>query len=614
MMPSLHAKLIAPLGESELPASYCGRLAHICGRDARDFCLDMGFKFQDIVDGIPSVVQRLEEISGLAAGALQTALIVRVGPRLYELNGEPVNRTALTRSKVRVCPFCIRDDRRRFSCTDLARPYQRSWWLLGHIRTCHVHERALVEIIDGENPHSLHDFTRVIRSQIGQLDGLMDQSVSRPLSKLEAYLHNRINQAERDATWLDTLRLDVAARVCEMIGASDILGAKFRVLKLSEAQWYESGGRGYEIAATGEVGIRKFLSDLQMRFGFDKKAAGPKSVFFRLYEWLAHQSKDEAYDPLRDIITRHSMETMPLGPGDEIFGNPVQERKMHSIRSASLQYGCHPKRLRKILIANGFVADADASLVDDQVLFEAATSEPFIKQLVESVSMKDAAAYLNVPRPVDRALVENGIIKPIAGTDAAVLTQYAFVKADLDEFLERLLRDATDLQSDEEGLFPLLAAKKRACCTTLEIIQLILDRKLTRVRKLPGERGFMSVLVDMDEVLPLVRKSEHGGVSLRQTEKLLGVSTGVLMALLENNVVPSRTDTNPINRCPQTVVDQEHIEIFKATYVSLIKLAQETGVHFNVLKKQLESANVPLAFDRERIGGTFYHRATLPPI
>lgn len=92
------------------------------------------------------------------------------------------------------------------------------------------------------------------------------------------------------------------------------------------------------------------------------------------------------------------------------------------------------------------------------------------------------------------------------------------------------------------------------------------------------------------------------------------MSTGVLMALLENSVVPSRTDTNPINRCPQTVVDQDDIEIFKATYVSLMKLAQETGVHFNVLKKQLESANVPLAFDREKISGRFYRRATLPPI
>jgi hypothetical protein len=71
---------------------------------------------------------------------------------------------------------------------------------------------------------------------------------------------------------------------------------------------------------------------------------GPRLVFGRLYEWLAHESDDAAYEPLRDIIRRHVIETMPLGPGDDVFGREVTVRRLHSVRSASLEMDVHPKR------------------------------------------------------------------------------------------------------------------------------------------------------------------------------------------------------------------------------------------------------------------------------
>jgi hypothetical protein len=75
---------------------------------------------------------------------------------------------------------------------------------------------------------------------------------------------------------------------------------------------------------------------------------GLRLAFGRLYEWLAHESDDAAYEPLRDIIRRHVIETMPLGPGDDVFGREVTVRRLHSVRSASLEMDVHPKRLRKL--------------------------------------------------------------------------------------------------------------------------------------------------------------------------------------------------------------------------------------------------------------------------
>jgi EcsC protein family len=44
-----------------------------------------------------------------------------------------------------------------------------------------------------------------------------------------------------------------------------------------------------------------------------------------------------------------------------------------------------------------------------------------------------------------------------------------------------------------------------------EVVRMILDGKLTRKWRLAGERGYMSVFVDVEEVRALVRGPDHGG-------------------------------------------------------------------------------------------------------
>lgn len=53
---------------------------------------------------------------------------------------------------------------------------------------------------------------------------------------------------------------------------------------------------------------------------------------------------------------------------------------------------------------------------------------------------------------------------------------------------------------------PILRAAKLANCSTLEIVQLILDKRLTQIRVAPAGTGFLSVFVDPAEVEPLVRR------------------------------------------------------------------------------------------------------------
>jgi hypothetical protein len=186
-----------------------------------------------------------------------------------------------------------------------------------------------------------------------------------------------------------------------------------------------------------------------------------------------------------------------------------------------------------------------------------------------------------------------------------------FARAEVDSFLDRLLAGAVSVPKAPKDAYCIPAAAKRACCSASEIVRLILERKLTWVGRLTGERGYMAVLVNVEEVRQHVRREDHGGVSLRQVEQRLGTSTAVVKALIRLGHLPSRTAINPVNRCPQTVVDPGELEAFQRTYVSLAALAAERGKHFRRLKAMLDEAGVAPAFEEGTVPATFYRRGDL---
>ncbi|QND69688.1 hypothetical protein HB777_39805 (plasmid) [Mesorhizobium loti] len=287
---------------------------------------------------------------------------------------------------------------------------------------------------------------------------------------------------------------------------------------------------------------------------------------------------------------------------------------MHSVRTASIEFETHPKRLRKLLLLGKLIDETTRTVPDDKVLFDAEEGRTFIRRVFDALPMTDAAKYLNVPRLHDRGLLEHGFIRPVIELDQGVLTHYNFAKAALDDFLARLLAGADEPGEADPGFCNLLSAGKQACCAVMEIVRLKLEGKLTRTRKSPTDCGFLSLLVDPDEVRLLVRREEHGGLSLRETEKSLGVRSEVLTALLAQGHLPFRVGINPVNRCPQKLVMRADLDEFMRTYVSLIRLAKERGVHFSGLKSALEESGVPLAFDRETISTRFYRRDSLPSV
>lgn len=401
-------------------------------------------------------------------------------------------------------------------------------------------------------------------------------------------------------------------RLSENLGAVMTFGRKVRLEDLCEHDLHTAGARGFATAFAGEGGIRTALTTLQETFYEGTGDWGPKAMFGRFYEWLAHEYADPVYDPVRDIVERPVVETMPFGPGDTVFMRPVKVRRIHSLHSASIEYGLHPKRLRKLLLADGLIKPQDADRSDDRVLFPVEAVEGRLGILTDTLSLIRSGQYLNAPRPHERLLFDAGFIRPVVTGGTDVLKDHGIRRADLDDFIVRLTGSA---RPEVAAGLPIPAAAKRANCSAMEIVGLLLDSRLANVGIDGGARGYLSVLVDPNEVKAIVRKEDHGGLSLRAVEKRMSWSTKVVTSLIDQGLLPVATAINPVKRCPQRVVLESDLAAFDESFVSLHFLARERGVYFQKLKAELVARGVEPDPAFADVPASFYRRADIgdPP-
>ncbi|MEH2469263.1 hypothetical protein V1284_000707 [Nitrobacteraceae bacterium AZCC 2299] len=517
-MNQLHSSMIVDMGDGESPMSLWSRTAKLFNRTAREFSLDMGLTFQSVVDGDPATLASLAARCRADHDRLVAASIVKVADRRHRLREQELLRDSLTRASLRVCPQCVVDDTHKRSGPKALRPYGRTLWLLSSVRTCPQHQSALVEVTRAPYMHRLHDFARLIEPSLNADDfarGLQE----RRFSPLEHYLVDRLNGVADANSWLQKLPFYAASKACEILGAVATRGHRFKARSLNDADWHEAGAVGFDIANTGESGIRSLLSQLQQTFTRTDRDWGPQQLLGRLYTWLANDSEDSAYDPLRNVVRDHIIETMPFGPGDELFGQGVRVRRVHSVRSAYLESGISPKRLRQLLSEAGHIRKEDLALTDDRITFDAAKTEEFIGNLSTAVSLRGVERYINAPRQIVNLLCKAGYLSRFKSTNGRLT--HAFAKEDLDTFLSQLAANATEIEPDDGSLFQIQTSAKRASCSSADIVGLIFDRTLTRIRRTPGESGFSSILVDPEEVKRHVRGPELKGLKLRAVEQIL---------------------------------------------------------------------------------------------
>jgi len=585
----------------ETPASFCSRVAAIVRRSARQFCRDFGLAFMDIVDGRLETLSALASLTAASEGALVSNAIVRYEERQFTYRGHHLVRDAMSRAALRVCPHCLRKDIAEGRGPVNARPYGRVIWLIEAIRTCPEHNVALSVISEDDHPQRVHDFSLLVQPHLSAMEVMAEGAGHRTPSSLERYLLRRL-EGKAEASWLDELSFHAVAKSSEVIGAVIGNGPDYRDEEMTDALWHRAGGEGFDILSRGKDGLRDLLMGLQEAFPGER--IGLRSMYGRLESWLGHDTDDSAYDPLRRILAEVAAETMPLPAGRGAFGHQVDERRLHSIRSASRAFGIHRKRLRKLLLRAGHITEEALSLPDDRVQFAADAASEFLTKVGRSMSLKEARDYLGLPRPLEQHLLKAGILVPfIEGAKGEI--DHAFDPRDLDNLLARLVRGAQPAGAEDGNLVSVSKAATRACVSGLDVVRLLLDGRLATVLLDPGEGAFAAIRVDPDEVTRAM-KPERGGLSLRQVEKKMEASTAVVKALVDLSILPSRTTVNPVSRQTQRVVDAADLEEFLGRYISARNLALQRSMYIGSVTAAMRKLGIAPAFPPDEVKATFF--------
>lgn len=426
---------------------------------------------------------------------------------------------------------------------------------------------------------------------------------------LVAYAMDRL--AGRAAPqWLNQMPLHAALKSAEIVGATINHGIHASWNSLSDDDWHAAGIAGYAVLSGGPDVIRKYLERVQQAHAAGQSSWGAKVIFGKLYEFLGHHNQDFAYEPLRTLLRSHIVSTFAIPAGELVLGRKLDRRHLHSIHSASRETGLHPKPLRRKLLALGIIDALSDHLSDDRVVFEAEGAIDVLELLGSAMSLKGAADYLNIPRPHDRTVLAPPFITPIQVPSPRGGHRLAFPRQALDEFMAKLVAKASQQKADGGEYVWLAQASKQCVRPLLDILTLLFDGKLDQIRLDPLERGFKSILVNLDEVRGHLHASRTT-LSLRDVEHRLKASTQVVKALVDRGVLPSTLELNPISNLPSRVVLAEDLDTFMRTYVSLMGLARERGVHFRALKSQLDAAGAVPAFEPQAVPATFYLRVRL---
>jgi len=612
-------KLRVPLLPGESATSFCSRLAlrNRCP-SVGEFCRDMGFAFRDVIKGTEEALLQLANLGGADIEQLRSCAL-RFDGFDYAC-GSNLIEPALRRSmdQLMVCPACVAADLSRWGDVGAAAPAGRTAWLLTPVSICVEHHIALVaaDIRPKNAPWravEFHDFARRIQPFIQEIEHQVATAERRAPTKLEYHLHICLGGARPVINELvDALPFYAVAQASLVVGTFLRFGPKAGLKHLSEGQRREVEATGFDILTAGPEALRAALRDGIERWPKGKNAAGANAFFGTLHTWLLYRSGDAAYEFLREAIRNVMVSTTATRASEAIYGIVPDSGRLQSVLTVSEETGMHPKRLQRLLVATGVLGADSAHLSAHKATFPADDrTSNILERILRCIPKGAAREYVNAPRVQFDLLHKAGIITPFIKA-GGMLKDHGFDKRDLDIFLERLIARARSSIPENVDVTQIPTAAKRASCSTVTVVRMILDGTLDRIYRQADIAGFMSILVDPKEIQAALLKPERTGLSISQVEARMRWTRNVICGLTRNGRLPAGSARNPVTKRIQTIIEPKDLDEFDTKYVSLSALSKEKRLFPGTVRAWLGGLGIEPAFDPKAVGATFYRRAELP--
>lgn len=394
-----------PFHDDETPLSLASRLAIANGyRSLAEFLACTDVRAADIRRCEEGAIEQLSDWSGIPKSRIVRHQILG-GTGFWRLGEATLTKKMRSGHRHRFCPQCVLDDYSQTAGRPDAAPYVRAYWSVRLVNTCAVHECPIIEI-DASATGSC-DFSSFVVGNLAFVRNAAGLATNAAGADLARYVAARI-RGDLSNNFLDELESTVALELCDRLGQ---VVRRHKAVPQETLDANNDVTLGFRIASQGREAIEDFVTNTIASTKLSKRDF--RIFFGSLRTWLALHRREPEFQVVAKLFQGIAERVFPLGI-DDVFIFPTQKRVLHSITTASSQWGLTEGIVRSMLEEAGVIKKSD--LPHANVVFDAASADAIFGKQHTGMSIRNIQREWRLPQTQIRGLVLSGFLPKVEGS------------------------------------------------------------------------------------------------------------------------------------------------------------------------------------------------------
>lgn len=478
-----------PFHDDETPLSLASRLAIANGyRSLAEFLSCTDVRAAAIRQCEEGAIEQLSTWSGIPKSRIVRHQILG-GTASWRLGDAIFTKKMRAGNRHRFCPQCVLDDYSQTAGRPDAAPYLRAYWSVRLVNTCAMHECPILEVEASATDTA--DFSSFVVGNLALVREAVRAATNAAGADLARYVEARI-RGDLSNTFLDRLASTVAFELCDRLGQ---VVRRHRPVSQDVLEANNDVTLGFSIVSRGPEAIEDFVKNTLASTELSDRSF--RTFFGSLRPWLNLHRDNPDFREVAELFQSIAVRSFPLGM-DDVFIFPTENRVLHSITTASSQWGLTEGIVRTTLEEAGVIERSD--LPHNNVVFDAESANAIFGKQQTGMSIRDIHREWRLPQPQIRALVLNGFLPKVDGSGGRAGSRIVVCR-ELFEDLKQKIDGEVVAASDLTDHVPLREAATNRNGNLEAILQAVLVGKLKIVRS--GGSYFTNLWVSRQELARL---------------------------------------------------------------------------------------------------------------